>query len=89
MPLWLDLLCTPMAAPETPKLRRMRRTWQVLCLALALAVAGLRPFTAAIGRLAPCLIGALLAATIGYSAAYLLRKHRADKAYLAQLGERE
>ncbi|MFX8620463.1 hypothetical protein ABTM24_19690, partial [Acinetobacter baumannii] len=29
---------TPMAAPETPRLRRMRRLWMALCWSLALAV---------------------------------------------------
>ena len=31
-------LKTPMAAPETSGLRRMRRLWMALCWALALAV---------------------------------------------------
>ena len=43
MPLWLDMLRTPMAAPETRDLRRLRRIWQVLCLLLAASVAGLQP----------------------------------------------
>ena len=38
MPLWLDMLRTPMAAPETRDLRRLRRIWQVLCLLLAATV---------------------------------------------------
>ena len=38
MPLWLDLLRTPMAAPETGALRRMRLVWQGLCLSVALVV---------------------------------------------------
>ena len=38
MPLWLDLLCTPMAAPETRPLRRLRLAWQALCLTSAAVV---------------------------------------------------
>ena len=43
MPLWLDLLRTPMAAPETVPLRAKRRTWQLLCLSTALAVGLITP----------------------------------------------
>ena len=60
MPLWLDMLRTPMAAPETPQLRRMRRTALWLCLASALAVTAIRPLIAAMGRGAPLGIGVLL-----------------------------
>src|SRR3546814_14217306 len=35
MPLWLDMLRTPMAAPETIRLRVMRLAWLSLCVALA------------------------------------------------------
>ena len=38
MPLWLDLLRTPMAAPETRPLRRLRLAWQALCLTSAAVV---------------------------------------------------
>ena len=34
----ITFLKTPMAAPETPRLRHMRRWWMALCWALALAV---------------------------------------------------
>src|SRR3546814_11329111 len=33
MPLWLDMLRTPMAAPETIRLRVMRRAWLSPCVA--------------------------------------------------------
>lgn len=39
MPLWLDMLKTPMAAPETPRLKTMRRTFQALCILCALTSA--------------------------------------------------
>ena len=43
----IDFLKTPMAAPETPRLRHMRRWWMGLCWALALAVL-LLPLTKAL-----------------------------------------
>ena len=87
MPLWLDLLRTPMAAPETPALRRMRRTWQLLCLALALVAGGFGPLHAAIGAAAPALALALLAAAGLYTWLYLARKNAADRDYLDSVGE--
>lgn len=88
MPLWLDMLKTPMAAPESPRLRAMRRTFQILCLACALGVAFITPLTAALGRIAPIAVGALLLATALHTALYVVRKNRADNAYLdAATGE--
>ena len=87
MPLWLDLLRTPMAAPETPALRRMRRTWQLLCFSVALVTIGFRPLHAAIGAAAPALVAALLAATALYTWLYVARKNAADAAHLDRLGE--
>jgi hypothetical protein len=89
MPLWLDMLTTPMAAPETPRLRRMRLIWQALCLALAASVIFAGALSRAFGPASPCLIAALLAATIAWSALYWTRKHRADRAFLDRLGDAE
>lgn len=86
MPLWLDLLRTPMAAPETPTLRRMRRTWQVLCLALAAAVLFVGVLNRVAGRAGVCMVAALLLGTLAYTALYLVCKQRADRAFLDQLG---
>lgn len=82
MPLWLDLLRTPMAAPETPRLMAMRRTFQVLCILCALTVAFVSPLTAILGRFAPIGIAALLISTAVYTAFYVVRKNRADQAWL-------
>jgi hypothetical protein len=82
MPLWLDLLRTPMAAPETPRLKTMRRTFQVLCILCALTVAFISPLTAILGRIAPVGIAALLISTAVYTAFYVVRKNRADRAWL-------
>jgi hypothetical protein len=86
MPLWLDLLRTPMAAPETPSLRRLRLTWQVLCLTSALVVGLFTPFHRAVGRLAPLAAAMLLFITVAWTAFYLFRKHCADTAVLDESG---
>jgi len=82
MPLWLDLLRTPMAAPETSRLKPMRRTFQVLCILCALTVAFVSQLTAILGRIAPIGIAALLVSTAVYTAFYVVRKNRADQAWL-------
>ncbi len=82
MPLWLDMLKTPMAAPETPRLKAMRRTFQTLCILCALGVMFISPLTALLGRLAPVGIAALLVSTAAYTALYVVRKNRADEAWL-------
>lgn len=82
MPAWLDLLRTPMAAPETSALRRMRRTWQALCALTAGLVPFAEPLRCEVGRAAPCFIAALIAATIIWTVVYLVCKHRADTAFL-------
>jgi len=87
MPLWLDLIRTPMAAPETPALRRMRLTWMILCAGSGAGVSFVGPLTRGIGRAAPCMLAALLVSTLLVTALYLVRKHRADTAFLDCLEE--
>ncbi|EPR11045.1 hypothetical protein M527_04840 [Sphingobium indicum IP26] len=87
-PLWLELLLTPMAAPETDGLKRQRRVWQVLCLSLGASIVLLRPLERALGRAAPFLVAGVLAATIVSTLLYLVRKHRADSAWLHRQDER-
>lgn len=89
MPLWLDLLRTPMAAPETPSLRRLRLTWQILCLSSALVVGLFRPFHRSLGQLAPLTAAFLLIVTVGWTTFYFVRKHRADTAFLDVSGSAE
>lgn len=86
MPLWLDLLRTPMAAPETPTLRRMRFVWQALCVTCALVVGLFAPLRHALGRVAPIGAALLLLATAAHTCLYLVRKHRADQAFLDTIG---
>ncbi|SEK04161.1 hypothetical protein SAMN05518849_13229 [Sphingobium sp. AP50] len=87
MPLWLDLLRTPMAAPETGKLRRLRYLWQSLCALTALCVGFITPLRQGIGGAAPCLAAAVIAATLIQSLIYWAAKQRADNASL-NAGER-
>lgn len=86
MPLWLDLLRTPMAAPETSTLRRMRRTWQGLCLTLTAAVLFVGFLSRVAGHTGQCMVAALLIGTVAYTVLYLGRKHRTDQAFLEELG---
>ena len=81
MPLWLDLLRTPMAAPETDELRAMRRTFQVLCVLCALGVLAISPLTSLLGRAAGVGVAALLMTAL-HTALYVTRKNRADAAFL-------
>ena len=83
MPLWLDLLRTPMAAPETRSLRDLRLIWLALCVASALAIGGFHQLHVALGRAAPCLALSLLVALALWSWLYLSRKNAADNAWLA------
>jgi len=82
MPLWLDLLRTPMAAPETDDLRTMRRTFQVLCVASAIGVLAISPLVRLFGRPASFVVAALLMTTALHTALYVFRKNRADNAFL-------
>lgn len=82
MPLWLDLLRTPMAAPETDDLRSMRRTFQILCVASAVGVIAISPLVRLFGPWASFVIASLLATTALHTVLYVHRKNRADRAYL-------
>lgn len=89
MPLWLEFLTTPMAAPETQALRRIRYAWQTLCLTLAASVVGQGPLRELVGRLAPAATGLLLVAAALTTIHYLGAKHRADTAFLDMPRETE
>lgn len=85
-PLWLELLLTPMAAPETLDLRRQRRIWQLLCLSLGASIILFQSLKGALGRAAPCLVAALIAATIASTLIYFFRKQRADATFIHSPG---
>src|SRR3546814_9063374 len=77
MPLWLDFLTTPMAAPETCGLRRLRYGWQALCLTLAASIVAQGELRELVGRLAPAATGVLLAAAVMTTILYPGAKPRA------------
>ncbi|WP_176593136.1 hypothetical protein [Sphingobium sp. EM0848] len=89
MPLWLDMLRTPMAAPETRFLGWMRHVWQGLCLALAAATLLFAPMRALVGPVAPGLAAGLLLLTTVHTFIYFRVKGRADNAHLEAVGEGE
>lgn len=82
MPLWLDMMKTPMAAPETDELRGMRRTFQLLCVASALGVLSISTLVQLFGRPASFVVAVLLAITALHTTLYVFRKNRADNAFL-------
>ena len=89
MPLWLDLLRTPMAAPETATLKRMRLVWQSLCFSTAAGAAFFGPIHRAVGRGASGGMAILLSVCVLWTAFYFIRKHSADSAYLDTVGNKE
>ncbi|WP_176599147.1 hypothetical protein [Sphingobium sp. 15-1] len=89
MPLWLDLLRTPMAAPETRFLRLMRHVWQGLCLALAAATLFFASMRALVGSVAVRLVAGLILLTLVHTLIYFRAKGRADNAHLEAAGKSE
>jgi hypothetical protein len=85
MPLWLDFLRTPMAAPETRVLKVMRMAILAICLALLVSIAAIDPLRAAIGIGAGAVVAGLLFTLATLVPVYLIAKNRADDAYLAAM----
>jgi len=81
----LTFLKTPMAAPETAGLRRMRKIWMALCWTLALVVLLLPVLKLAFGEGAasPALLLALVTPLHGFR--YFRAKARADDAFGREL----
>ena len=79
--MWLDMLRTPMAAPETPGLKAMRLSILWSALALALAVPAIRPQPALFGSGAGGMIAGLVLALVILVPLYVVRKNRADNTY--------
>ncbi len=73
---------TPMAAPETVRLRRMRRLWMALCWSLALAVL-LLPLLKVLLGVKAALPALVLCLAVGiHGLRYFAAKNKADEAYL-------
>ncbi|WP_022676664.1 hypothetical protein [Novosphingobium sp. B-7] len=77
----ITFMKTPMAAPETAALRRMRKLWMALCWLLALAVLLLPILKALVGTWAalPALLLAIVTPLHGL--VYFRAKARADDAF--------
>ena len=81
-PLWLDLLLTPMAAPETRWLRAMRMTLLAGFVALALGVLNMSTIAQVLGRAGMGMLAGLCVALAVLVAFYATAKIRADEALL-------
>ncbi len=77
----ITFIKTPMAAPETRTLRRMRRLWMALCWSLALAVLLLPVVKVLLGKWAALPALLLLAAAMLHGLVYFRAKARADDAF--------
>ena len=82
MPLWLDMLKTPMAAPETPALKAMRLAIPWSAIGLAIAICALQPLRAVLGAGAGGALAGLVLALVVLVPVYVIAKNRADNAYL-------
>ena len=82
-PLWLELMLTPMAAPETRRLRVMRRTIVAGALLVALGSASARTVARLGGRPGVAILAALCVALAVLATVYATAKLRADAAHLA------
>lgn len=78
----LAFMMTPMAAPETRRLRRLRYQWMALCWSLSAAVLANPLLTGLFGpkaALIPLLLGL---AAAGHGLLYFSVKNRADAAHM-------
>lgn len=85
----IDFLRTPLAAPETPRLRRLRLSWTGLCVALGIAVLCNSALVSLLGPGAalPALLLLVVMPLMGFI--YLRAKSRADAAYFGELASPE
>lgn len=72
----------PMAAPETPGLRRIRTTWMMLCCCLLIVVGGIQVWSALFGLWAAAIAAVFVFVTPVCGLVYLVKKTRADDAWL-------
>lgn len=81
----LDVLRTPMAAPETRGLKLMRMTILAICGALVVSISAIDPVRAVIGIGAGAAVAGLLLVLGALVPVYLMVKNRVDDAHLAAL----
>ena len=80
--MWLDILRTPMAAPETPALKAKRLAIMWSAIGLAIAICALQPLRAVLGAGAGGALAGLVLALAVLAPVYVIAKNRADNAYL-------
>ncbi|PVE50086.1 hypothetical protein DC429_18520 [Arthrobacter sp. TPD3018] len=80
--MWLDILRTPMAAPETPALKAMRLAILWSAIGLAIAICALQPLRAVLGAGAGGALAGLVLALVVLVPVYVIAKNRADNAFL-------
>ena len=80
--MWLDILRTPMAAPETPALKAMRLAILWSAIGLAIAICALQPLRAVLGAGAGGALAGLVLALVVLVQVYVIAKNRADNAFL-------
>ena len=80
--MWLDILRTPMAAPETPALKAMRLAILWSAIGLAIAICALQPLRAVLGAVAGGALAGLVLALVVLVPVYVIAKNRADNAFL-------
>jgi hypothetical protein len=77
----------PMAAPETPTMRRLRISAIRCCASSALSVAGVDVIASLCGRAAAgAIVLAMLGVTVAIAILFLIRKTRIDDAWLTDRG---
>ena len=81
----LDILRTPMAAPETRALKVMRMTILAICGVLVVSLVAIDPLRATIGIGAGAVVAGLLLVLAALVPVYLVIKTRADDAHLSAL----
>ncbi len=77
----LAYMMTPMAAPESRRLRIMRLIWMALCTSLAGAVIGLQLLLVLFGPYGALVAASLCVATPIHGLIYFRAKTRADEAF--------
>ena len=80
--MWLDMLRTPMAAPEPPALKAMRLAILWSAIGLAIAICALQPLRAVLGAGAGGALAGLVLALVVLVPVYVIAKNRADNAFL-------
>ena len=80
----LEFMAKPMAAPETPELRRLRWAWVALCASLCVGVAMISFWVAIFGQWVSAAVFVLAIVTVWIGWIYFTTKNRADEAWNAK-----